>query len=50
MSRGSVSIDVRDGMSIDVGWMMPVDGRSVLSVDRGERESVDGAGVWVDGG
>ena len=50
MSRGSVSIDIRDGMSIDVGWMITVDGRFVLSVSRGERESVDGTGVWVDGG
>ena len=37
-------------MLIDVGWMMSVDGRSMLSVDRGERESVNGTGVWVDGG
>ncbi|KAF3597048.1 hypothetical protein DY000_02021921 [Brassica cretica] len=32
MSRGSVSIDVRGGMSIDVGWVWAVDGR-VVSVD-----------------
>ncbi|KAF3572370.1 hypothetical protein F2Q69_00058473 [Brassica cretica] len=35
MSRDSVSIDVRDGMSIDFGRRVSVDGRFVLSIDRG---------------
>ncbi|KAF3533426.1 hypothetical protein DY000_02041432 [Brassica cretica] len=39
MSRGSVLIDVRCGMPIDVGWVGPVDGRVV---------SVDGRVVSVD--
>ena len=55
MSRGSVSIDVRDEVSIDlwdeisinVGWKISVDGR-VASVDDGDRVSVDGDRVWVD--
>ena len=49
MSHGSVSMDVRTGVSIDVGWKISVDGR-VSSVDSGERVSVDGTGVLVDGG
>ncbi|KAF2578224.1 hypothetical protein F2Q70_00011992 [Brassica cretica] len=57
MSRGSVSIDVRDEVSIDVrdevsidvGWKISVDGR-VASVDDGDRVSVDEIGVCVDGG
>ncbi|KAF3575325.1 hypothetical protein F2Q69_00059427 [Brassica cretica] len=49
MSRGSESINVRTGVSIDVGWKMSVDGR-VSSVDGGERVSVDETGVWVDSG
>ncbi|KAF3550198.1 hypothetical protein DY000_02006778 [Brassica cretica] len=46
MSRGSVSVDVRDGVSIDVGWTMSVDGRCVSLLDGGERVSVDGTSVW----
>ena len=49
MFRGSVSIDVRDEVSIEVGWKISVDGR-VDSVDSGERVSVDEIGVWVDVG
>ena len=49
MSRGSVSIDVRDEVSIDIGCKISVDGR-VASVGGGERVSVDEIGVWVDGG
>ena len=49
MSCGSVSIDVRIEVSIDVGWKISVDGR-VASVDGSERVSVDRIGVWVDGG
>ncbi|KAF3512445.1 hypothetical protein F2Q69_00005885 [Brassica cretica] len=40
MSRGSVSIDVRCGMSIDVGWVRAGD-RRVVSVEGGKRVSVD---------
>ncbi|KAF2619193.1 hypothetical protein F2Q68_00039200 [Brassica cretica] len=50
MSRGSVSINARTEVSIDVGWKMSVDERLVSSVDGGERVSVDEASVWVDGG
>ena len=50
MSRGSVSIDVRIEVSIDVLWKTSVDGRWVSSFDSGERVSVDGTSVWVDGG
>ncbi|KAF3582301.1 hypothetical protein DY000_02031159 [Brassica cretica] len=49
MSYGSVSIDVRTGVSIDVGGKISVNER-VSSVDGGERVSVDETGVWVDGG
>ncbi|KAF3606441.1 hypothetical protein DY000_02048886 [Brassica cretica] len=49
MSRGSVSIDVRTEVSIDVGWKILVDGR-VSSVDGGEQVSVDETGVWVVSG
>ncbi|KAF3587228.1 hypothetical protein F2Q69_00029989 [Brassica cretica] len=49
MSRGSVLIDVRDEVSIDVGCKKSVDGR-VASVDGGERVSVDRSSIWVDGG
>ena len=49
MSHGSVSIDVRTEVSIDVGWKISVDGR-VVSVDGGERVSVDETGVWFDDG
>ena len=49
MYHGSVSIDVRDELSIDLGWKISVVGR-VASVDGGERVSVDGIGIWVDGG
>ena len=49
MSRGLVSIDVRTEVSIDVGWMISVDGRVSL-VASGERVSVDETSVWVDGG
>ncbi|KAF2575263.1 hypothetical protein F2Q70_00004131 [Brassica cretica] len=41
MSRGSVSIDVQSGMSIDVGWVGAVD-RRVVSVDSGRQVSLDG--------
>ena len=40
MSRGSVSIDVRTGVSIHVEWKMSVDGR-VSSIDSVERVSSD---------
>ena len=46
MSRGSVSIDVRDEVSIDVGWKISVDGR-VASVGGGQRVSDDEIGVGV---
>ena len=49
MSRGSVSIDVRTEVLIDVRWTISVYGR-VSSVDGGERVSVNKTGVWVDGG
>ncbi|KAF3509451.1 hypothetical protein F2Q69_00006603 [Brassica cretica] len=49
MSRGSVLIDIRTQVSIDVGWKISVDGR-VASVDGGERVPVDETGVWVNGG
>ncbi|KAF2568611.1 hypothetical protein F2Q70_00027774 [Brassica cretica] len=48
MSCGSVSIDVRDEVSIDAGWKISVDGRVAL-VDGGERVSVDEICVWVVG-
>ena len=56
MFRGSISIDIRTEISIDVGWKISVDGRvasvdeKVASVDGGERVSIDRIGVWVDGG
>lgn len=40
MSRGSVSIDVRDEGLIDVRWMVLVDGR-VVSLDGERRVSFD---------
>ncbi|KAF3489065.1 hypothetical protein F2Q69_00053031 [Brassica cretica] len=40
MSCGSVSIDVRTGVSIHVRWKMSVDGR-VSSIDGVERVSSD---------
>ncbi|KAG5388728.1 hypothetical protein IGI04_030269 [Brassica rapa subsp. trilocularis] len=40
MFRDSVSIYVRSGMSIDVGWVWAVD-RRVVFVDGGRRVSVD---------
>ncbi|CAG7864193.1 unnamed protein product [Brassica rapa] len=52
MSRGSVSIDVRTEISIDVGWKISIDGRvasvdkRVALVDGGERVSIDRIGVW----
>ncbi|KAF2617417.1 hypothetical protein F2Q68_00039051 [Brassica cretica] len=49
MSRGSVSIDVRTEVLIDIRWTISVDGR-VFSVDGGERVLVKKTGVWVDGG
>ncbi|KAF3586910.1 hypothetical protein F2Q69_00029122 [Brassica cretica] len=49
MSRGSVSIDVWDELSIDFGWKVSVDGR-VASVDGGEQVSVNEISIWVDGG
>ncbi|KAF3587231.1 hypothetical protein F2Q69_00029982 [Brassica cretica] len=49
MSRGSVLIDVRTEVSIDVRWKILVD-RRVASVDGGERVSVEENCVWVDGG
>ncbi|KAF3566156.1 hypothetical protein DY000_02016196 [Brassica cretica] len=49
MSRGSVLIDVRPEVSIDIGWKVSVDGRVYL-VDGGKRVSVDEIGVGVDGG
>ncbi|KAF2617313.1 hypothetical protein F2Q68_00039297 [Brassica cretica] len=49
MFRGLSSIDVRDEVSIDVGWKISVDGR-VASVGGGERVSDDEIGVWVNGG
>ncbi|KAF2588950.1 hypothetical protein F2Q70_00038413 [Brassica cretica] len=48
MSRGSVSIDVRTEVLIDIRWTISVDGR-VFSVDGGERVLVKKTGVWVDG-
>ena len=49
MSRGSVSIDVWDELSIDFGRKVSVDGR-VASVDGGEQVSVNEISIWVDGG
>ncbi|KAF3486062.1 hypothetical protein F2Q69_00053995 [Brassica cretica] len=49
MSRGSVSIDFRIEVSIDIGWKMLVDGR-VSSVEGGKRVSVDETGVGDDSG
>ncbi|KAF3545561.1 hypothetical protein DY000_02007762 [Brassica cretica] len=40
MSHGSVSIDVRGGFSINVGWVVAVAGR-VVSVNGGRRVLVD---------
>ncbi|KAF3604462.1 hypothetical protein F2Q69_00035710 [Brassica cretica] len=49
MSRGSVLIDVRTEVSINVGWKISVDGRVSL-VDGGERVSIDETGIRVDSG
>ncbi|KAF2574365.1 hypothetical protein F2Q70_00002994 [Brassica cretica] len=49
MSRSSISINVLEEVSINVGWKISVDGRVAL-VNGGEQVSVDKIGVWVDGG